>query len=142
MSHLINCELEQRALQGAPSRRGWPITSGRSFICVRFPPPRRKQHSTERRSFSCFFFSPLCALSFRNVIYGAWRNSFRFLGLRTTEFTTPDVLTSSFFPLTPRPTSSTSIHPGAGVLAYPSWRRKREQPKRARVYTYIRVRSR
>lgn len=61
-----------------------------------------------------------CArFEFHNVIYGAWRNSFRFLGLSAAEFTTPDVLTSSFFPLTPGPRRPplSPLFPGMGSHA-------------------------
>lgn len=97
------------------------------------------QHRTSIFLFASFSLL-FCALSFRNVIYGAWRNSFRFLGLRTTEFTTPDVLTSSFLPLTPgphRPPISIRLRacPRLSFLA------KKKETTEARIYTYIRVRS-
>jgi len=77
----------------------------------------RRQVSDNFQSFTRFPFPfdpltlalglshPVCVLCAPpvppGVIYGAWRNSFRFLGLaRATEFTVLDVLTPSFFPLT------------------------------------------
>lgn len=105
MSRLIKCEVDASATS---ARRASPRTVAsnlRAVVYLRSFPTAEKQH--QLRSLSVSFsprYHPLaCALGFHNVIYGAWRNSFRFLGLRTTEFTTPDVLTSSFFPLTPSP---------------------------------------
>lgn len=114
-------------LQGAPSgegKEGRGVTCERSFICVRFPPWREATPTSS--FFSAPFSLPLslplflsfafrARFEFHNVIYGAWWNSFRFLGFRATEFTAPDILTPSFLSLTPsRPRRTPPIAPFSG----------------------------
>lgn len=125
VSRLINCELDAgRYKKGAPSGGGKEeggegvTNNSRVLVYLRsFSTTMRSNTNFDltllfSTSLSCLPF-PLLSLSlplffalffeFYNVIYGAWRNSFRFLGLRATEFTTPDILTSSFFSPTPGP---------------------------------------
>lgn len=69
--------------------------------------------------FTRSFFQPAVGLTGRlevlvcsepqNIIYGAWWNGFRFLGLGVGEFTMSGVLTSSFVP--PAPSPSTFLLP-------------------------------